>query len=74
MSNTTDLDETIADLKNLLSKAKSTRDKLSITDRLLKVYGLKYKHESGSKGSRFAVPSAPAEAESAPLNGGRHGE
>jgi hypothetical protein len=51
---TDDLDATIALLNTMLEAAKSTKEKLSITDRLLKCYGLKAKFSDEGKGGKFA--------------------
>jgi hypothetical protein len=56
---TDDLDATIALLNTMLEAAKSTKEKLSITDRLLKCYSLRYKHEDTGKGGKFSELGQP---------------
>jgi hypothetical protein len=51
---TDDLDATIASLNSMLESAESTKDKLAITDRLLKCYGLRYKHAEKGTGAKFS--------------------
>jgi hypothetical protein len=51
---TDDLDATIASLNKMLEKAETTKDKLAITDRLLKCYGMRYKHTDKGTGTKFA--------------------
>lgn len=51
---TDDLDATIKLLNDMLATAESIKDKLAITDRLLKVHSLKYKHSDEGKGGKFA--------------------
>ena len=50
---TTDLDATITLLNDMLAKAKVAKEKLAITDRLLRAYSLKYKHTPEGKGGKF---------------------
>jgi hypothetical protein len=55
MSKTADLDRTIELLNGMLSSAESVKEKLQITDRLLRAHGLKYKHDSEGKGAKFGA-------------------
>lgn len=57
--NTSDLDATINLLNEMLQAAKSVKDKLAITDRLLKCHSLKYKHSDEGKGGKFSELGAP---------------
>ncbi len=54
MSTTPDLDKTIDNLNSWLQQAEAYKEKLAITDRLLKAYALKYKHTDDGKGGKFA--------------------
>lgn len=54
-SKTADLDATIELLNGMLQKKNvGAKDKLAITDRLLKAYALKYRHDSKGQGGKFA--------------------
>jgi len=55
-SATTDLDKTIESLNKWLTDAKnaSYKERMAITDRLLKALALKYKHTDEGKGGKFA--------------------
>lgn len=52
--NTAALDATIQLLNEMLEKAESIKDKLSITDRLLKCHSMKLKFTDQGMGGKFA--------------------
>jgi hypothetical protein len=54
MSRTADLDKTIELLNTMLEQAQTLKEKLSVTDRLARFYGLKYKHSDEGRGGKFA--------------------
>jgi hypothetical protein len=56
---TDDLDATIKLLNDMLQGAETVKDKLAITDRLLKCHSLKYKHSDEGKGGKFAALDTP---------------
>lgn len=60
MSKTPDIDATIVTLNGMLETAKSTREKISIIDRLAKLMALKYKFDSDKgTGRKFSeLPEA----------------
>ena len=57
MSKTEDLDRTIEMLNEQLGKSKALKDRLSITDRLTRLYSLKLKYNDSGKGGKFSLPS-----------------
>jgi len=59
VSKTEDLDKTISTLNDWLAEAKNPKDRLAITDRLIRALSLKYKHSDEGKGGKFNVPSTP---------------
>ncbi len=58
MSKTADLDKTISLLNEQLAKAKPLKDRMAITDRLLRAYSLKLKYDDAGKGGKFAAVPA----------------
>lgn len=52
---TDDLDATIHLLNLMLEKAETTKDKLAVTDRLLKCHAMKLKFTDTGKGGKFAA-------------------
>ena len=58
MTETADLDKTIELLNGMLAAATGIKEKLGITDRLLKCYAMKLKHSDSGKGGKFTdLPS-----------------
>lgn len=53
------LDATIALLNEMLEKAESTKDKLAVTDRLLKCHSMKLKFTDQGLGGKFASLDKP---------------
>lgn len=57
--NTVDLDATIKLLNEMLQSAESVKDKLAITDRLLKCHSMKLKFTDEGKGGKFSELTQP---------------
>ena len=55
------LDKTIELLNGMLESAKDTKEKLQITDRLLRCYSLQLKHADDGKGGKFAELESPTQ-------------
>lgn len=53
------LDDTIKLLNEMLEKADTVKDKLAITDRLLKCHAMKLKFTNDGKGGKFAALETP---------------
>jgi hypothetical protein len=58
---TDDLDKTIELLNDMLQVAESIKDKLAITDRLLKCHVMKLKFTDEGKGGKFSSLDKPVE-------------
>lgn len=56
-SKTEGLDKTIELLNGMLETSATTKEKLSIADRLLRAYSLQLKHTDEGKGTKFSEPS-----------------
>ena len=58
MSKTDAIDETIRMLNGYLAKAKTLKDRMAITDRIIRATALKLKHDETGKGGKFAAVTA----------------
>ena len=56
MSKTAALDETIEMLNKQLAKAKLLKDRMAISDRLIRCHSLKLKYDDAGKGGKFSTP------------------
>jgi hypothetical protein len=56
---TDDLDATIKLLNDMLKQAETIKDKLAITDRLLKSHSMKLKFTDEGKGGKFSELTQP---------------
>jgi hypothetical protein len=59
MSKTEDLDATISALQQWLAAAQDHKERLQITDRLIRALSLKYKVTDEGKGTKFGAPAQP---------------
>jgi hypothetical protein len=53
-SKTADLDQTITLVNKMLSECDDRKDKLAIMDRLIRLFGLKYRYSDQGKGGKFS--------------------
>jgi hypothetical protein len=58
VSKTDAIDETIRMLNGYLAKAKTLKDRMAITDRIIRATALKLKHDETGKGGKFAAVPA----------------